>query len=161
MIIGFLPGVIEHNGQIPQELNRFFTLVGHWAPFRRGKFVLLRTTSSDILAFARWEKKIVYIVVVNFSTQRRTVAVGFEPFYRRLDPKKLYLFNDALHGASLLADLKNDLAPSPAVAVLGNDLKEVGLSIPMSELSLRLFSVNLGQPVSHESPREIRELYKT
>ncbi len=161
MIIGFLPGAIEPNGQIPQELSRFFTLVAHWAPFRRGKFVLLRTTSADVLAFARWEKKIVYIVVVNFSNQRRSVAVGFEPFYRRLDPKKLYLFNDALHGASLLADLKNDLAPSPAVAVLGNDLKEMGLSIPMSELSLRLFSVNLGQPVSHESPREIRELHKT
>lgn len=160
MVIGFLPGTIQHDGQIPQELNRFFTLVGHWSPFRQGKFVLLRTTASDVLAFARWEKKVVYIVVANFSGSRRTVSVGFEPFFERLEQRKLYLFNDALHGASLLHNLKTELSQSPAVAVLGQDLKEAGLTISLPELSLRLFSVNLGHPVQHETSRDVHELHK-
>jgi hypothetical protein len=161
MLAGFLPGVIEHDGQIPKELADFYSLISKWPVFRRGRFAPLTTSSNDVLAFARWEKKVVYILLANFSINRRSVSVRLDTFQNRIESRKLYLFSDALHGVTLLNDLKVEVSQTPAIAVLGQDLKEAGLSVSLSELSLRLFSVNLGQPIKHETPSEVRQLHKT
>lgn len=161
MILGFFPGIIEHDGQIPQELSKFYALVRNWPLFQKGRFMMLSTSSPEILSFARWEKKTLYIAVANFSLTRRNVSVRLEPFLNRLDDRKLYLFSDALHGATLLNDLKSEINQAPALAVLGQDLKEAGLYLSLPELSLRLFSVNLGTPLQNETPAEVRQLHKT
>ncbi len=152
LVLSLLPGLIQHPGITGGfELYQFLSQISKIPVLKHGNFKYLPTTSPSAMAFARYDSRIIYLAVVNFSLKTQSVAVGLEPFSDRFKEKSMVLFNDFLHGASYLRDLLADTTRDPALAVLGQDLRDNGLNVTIPGLSLRLLSVSLKQHVSHES----------
>lgn len=160
VLLALMPGIIQHDGVKP-GLNEFFKLAQKMPALRSGDFVLLSTSDPAVFAFARWEGRNAFVVVANFAMSKRDATVRFDPLVGGLDDRKMYLFSDTMHGAPYLKDLPAESASEPAVAVLGQDLRENGLSVSLPALSLRLFNVNLSRVVSRAQPEKIRQFHKT
>ncbi len=146
LILSLLPGVVQHDSNIPADLAGFIRLMAPSPLVRSGRFALLSTNNPSVLAFARWQKKSVMIAVANFSPDMQSDAVGLRPLIDGFESNKLYLFNNTLHGLPALKNLLNQ-PPSdgPALALWGQNIREAGVPVSMPGLSLNLFSVTLGR----------------
>jgi hypothetical protein len=149
ILLTLLPGIIQHDDNLPEELDRFIKWTSHSTVFRKGKFSMLRVPQPNVLAFARWKSKSLYVAIANISTETQDATVRLDPVLEGIDENKLYLFNNALHGASPLKSILDQSAPSngPALALWGQNLRDSGIPIRIPPLSLKLFSVNLTRPI--------------
>ena len=69
------------------------------------------------------------------------------PVLEGFEGHRLYLFNDLLFGQPNFKALKEGSLGPPAMAVLGQDLRDGGLLVKLSGLNLKTYSVTLSRPV--------------
>jgi hypothetical protein len=149
ILLTLLPGVIQHEGYIPDELGHFVGRISRSAVLRKGDYCHLPTTSPSTLAFARWHKKSLFVAVANFAFGPKEALINLTPIHSGLDNDKLYLFNNALHGSNELTALLNQpTSNDPALALWGQNLKDAGFALTLPGLSLSLFSVSLARPIT-------------
>jgi hypothetical protein len=149
LLLTLLPGVAQHEGYLPDELERFVDRIFRSSVLRKGDFAYLPTSSPSVLAFARWHKKSLFIATANFSFGEKDVIVNLAPLQSGLDNDKLYLFNNALHGSNVLTTLLHQpQSNGPALALWGQNLKDSGFPLTLPGLSLSLFSVSLARPIT-------------
>jgi len=160
LILSLLPGMIQHPGIMGGfDFFQFLGRISKIPVLKYGFFKLLQTTSPSVLSFARYDNRLLYIGVANFSLKTQSLVVNLDPFLSSFREKSMYLFHDFLHGSSFFRDLLADSSKEPALAVLGEDLRDGGLQLTIPGLSLRLLSVSLKQQISHESDAsKIRQL---
>jgi hypothetical protein len=150
ILLTLLPGVIQHDDNLTEELNRFIKWTSQSTVFRKGKFSVLRTNQPNILAFARWRRQSLYVAIANISIEAQDAQVKLDPVLEGIDQNKLYLFNNALHGASPLKSILDQSTPAngPALALWGQNLRDTGIPIRIPPLSLKLFSVTLTRAIT-------------
>ncbi len=153
VLLTLLPGVVQHDNNLPEDLAGFVNRMGRSLVLHRGKFTLLPSGDPSVLAFARWRKKSLMLAVANFGLEPRSAMVGLGPLQEGFDNNKLYLFNNALHGSSALKNfLSQPETSGPALALWGQNLRENGVPLSTPALSLSLFSVNLSRPINTPLP---------
>jgi hypothetical protein len=157
VILALLPGIIQHDDTLPDELDKFVKWTTHSSVFRKGKFLVLPSGSSSILTFARWKRKSLYIAAANFSPEQQETTLKLDSVMEGFDDNKLYLFNNALHGVSPLKNIfdQSSSGNGPAMALWGQNLRDFGLPIKIPGLSIKLFSVNLTRPLTAIVSKEI------
>lgn len=150
ILLTLLPGVIQHDDNLTEELHRFIKWTSNSTVFRKGKFSVLRTNQPTILAFARWRRQSLYVAIANISIEAQDAQVKLEPVLEGIDQNKLYLFNNALHGASPLKSILDQSTPAngPALALWGQNLRDTGIPIRIPPLSLKLFTVTLTRAIT-------------
>lgn len=149
ILLTLLPGILQHDDSMPDDLGGFITRISRSSVLRKGNFVHLETNSPNVFAFARFQKKSMFIAVANFSTLMSEVVVRLHLLHEGLEKNKLYLFNNALHGTSALKNLLHQPdSAGPAMALWGQNLREIGLPMTIPGLSLSLFSVSLSRPIT-------------
>ncbi len=149
ILLTLLPGVIQHEGYLPDELGRFVGRISRSTVLRKGHFSYLPTMMPSVLSFARWHKKSLFIAVANFSFGSKETVINLAPIQSGLDSNKLYLFNNALHGSNALNMLLHQpQSNGPALALWGQNLKDAGFPLSLPGLSLSLFSVSLARPIA-------------
>ncbi|MCG3203345.1 MAG: hypothetical protein KCHDKBKB_00001 [Elusimicrobia bacterium] len=161
IILTLLPGIIQHDNNLPDELVMFIDAMAKTMPVRFGEFVLLPNGNSSVISFARWWKKSMIIAVGNFSQTSQEVMVRLDPIQAGIDNNKLYLFENALHGAPFLkSHLNQPNAGEPALALWGQNLRETGLPLNLAPLSLTLFAVSLNKSLGriHEEIEPSRQV---
>ena len=148
ILLTLLPGVVQHDNNIPEELNAFIHKMALSPIVRNGHFALLRTGNPAVMAFARWRKKSLLVAVSNFSPDLQNDVINIHPLTESFDRNKLYLFNNALHGSETMKNLLNQ-PPSdgPALALWGQNLRDSGIPISIPGHGFSLFSVTLSKPV--------------
>jgi hypothetical protein len=157
MLLSLIPGFIQHNGNLASGLRQFIEEMARIPALNYGRFSVLPTPSPFVLAFARWDAKDLYVAVANFSTRDQFVQIPLNPFRGVFVGDKIHLFNDVLHGTFGGRNVPAGNSAGPVIAAMGHDLQETGLSLNLSGLSLRLFSVNLSRPFSHEPISKIHQ----
>jgi hypothetical protein len=153
-VLALLPGMVEHNDNIPPELRDFFLFVSGNSLLLEGEFAALPTNSSDVLGFARWVSKNLIVALANLSKEQRDVSVYIDPIAEAFSADKMYLV-DVLYSES------HDSHDVPAMAILGRDVLDAGFSTTMPELSVKLFSVSLTKPISYEFTAKLRQFRQT
>lgn len=159
VILSLLPGIIQHNGKVGKGFGQFLRNISEIHAFSEGQFVFLRSNQSSVLSFARWDGNLLYMAAANFSLETREVQVRMDPFVDKFKNETMYLLSDVFFGSSYIRDIPTPSSGMPANALVGKDVKELGIPLSLPGLSLRLLSVNLTSPVSYESVSQIRKLY--
>jgi len=159
-VMGLLPGTLQQEVGVGQALGQFFKRITRIPALNHGKFLMLKASSGSIMAFARWNSRQLIIVAANFSMRTQSVQIYLDPFLGSFQQDTPHLFNDVLHGSSFVQDIPAESSGEPAHAILGQDLYDSGLPLTISGLSLRLFSVKLTRPISHEPVSKLRQVYK-
>lgn len=148
LLATMLPGVVQHDNTLPADMTAFIQHMARTPAVRDGQFSLLTGANPSVLAFARWRKKSLLVAVANFSAEPQIDVVNLRPLLEGFDNNKLYLFDNALHGTTLLKNLLNQApAEGPALAMWGQNLRDSGLPVSAPGIGLRLFSVALSRPV--------------
>lgn len=149
IVLTFLPGLLQHDNNLPDELSLFISGMARSGVVSNGTFALLPNGNPSVLSFVRSWKKSLIVAVANFSQMPQEVLVKLDPIFEGIDNNKLYLFENTLHGTSLLKTLLNQpSANEPALALWGQNLRETGLPLQIPPLSITLFSVSLTKPLT-------------
>ncbi len=149
ILLTLLPGVVQHDNNMPEEVAGFINRLARASVIRKGKFLLLKSSNPEVLAFARWRKKSLLVAVANFSNNFKNESIQLRSLLAGFENNKLYLFTNALHGSVSIKSLLNQPeSGGPAVALWGQNLRDTGLPLAMPPLSLGLFSVNLTKPIT-------------
>ncbi|MCB4757229.1 MAG: hypothetical protein LHV69_09440 [Elusimicrobia bacterium] len=146
-LLSLLPGKVTFNVDAAGDFFDFLKTVGRLPILIKGDFQLLSHDQKSLLAFARYFGKSLLIVVANFSPLTRTVNLPLDPFLGSIDDHRLYLFNDQLYGNPFLKGMGPE-SLGPALAISGQDIREAGLALKLSGLSLKVLSVNLSRPIT-------------
>lgn len=157
VLLSLLPGRISVRGDLSFNISKILRARSRSVPVQTGDFALLKTDHASVLAFSRIFRSQAVLVIANFSKLPAEARVRLDPIFSGLDEKRLYLFNDVLHGTALLKEVLAEKTEGPAMAVWGQDLKLKGLPASMSGLSLKIISVNLSAPIrpSKEAPKTV------
>lgn len=161
ILLALLPGVLQHDDNLPDDVTTFIQRISRSTVLRKGHFVSLPSNSGNVVAFARWRRRALFVAVANFSSVAQEAAVRLDPIADGLDENKLYLFNNAVHGTEQLRNVINTGNGGPALALWGQSLRDAGVNIRLPGLSLKLFSVNLTRPIPTASAKEEAEALTT
>jgi len=154
ILLALLPGVLQHDDNLPDDVTTFIQRISRSTVLRKGQFAILPSNSANMVAFARWRRRALFIAVANFSSVAQEAAVRLDPIGEGIDDNKLYLFNNAVHGTEQLRNVINTGNGGPAMALWGQNLRDAGVNIRLPGLSLKLFSVNLTRPIPTVSAKE-------
>jgi len=109
--------------------------------------VPLLASDPGYLAFARWDRKKLFIVTTNLSLRRKESTVSVSPL-DGFQLKHIYYFDDVLRGSSLVSDLQLEKSTQPVLALSGQDLTTAGLHLNLPPLGLSIFSTHLDKPLT-------------
>lgn len=159
-VLALLPGNISIDNRIPHDLDEFLKIVSKLPVIKRGRFSLLQTSSTSVMGIARWDQQVLSVAVVNFSMTQQDLSVRFDPVQSGFSDKKLYLFSDMLHGTPFRRNLPASSSDKPAITVLGEDLRESGLTLTLPPLGIKMVSVPMSSPIHDEPSSELRQVHK-
>jgi len=147
VLSSLLPGLLSFDKNREREFNRFIEISHRWPALIEGRFFILSNDTSEVFSFGRLSGKNLLVVVANFSQINKNTTVRMTPVLEGFEGHRLYLFNDLLFGQPNFKALKEGSSGPPAMAVLGQDLRDVGLFVKLSGLNLKTYSVTLSRPV--------------